>query len=317
MIKDVLKEKFPYLTNFFDTAISAETSGIANSIIFYGRDVLAQYYFALNIAKSLNCSGTKNNECDCINCNWIKQNKHPSVLTISKMDNKSDSSKTVISKEQIDSVKDVLANSSEYHRVFIFCDAKFEKLSDAEKLNLDEFQDIGFCLPQVEENGVGWYPKGLTKSCFQDISANAILKSIEEPPSKVTFIFLTEDKNDLISTIVSRSQAFYVPSFVKDEYKIDFLVDLFKYYPDLSVDDALDFAKYLLDYQSANDLSPKYILDCVQYYLKEFIKSNLNNQRLVKKAYDDIEKIQESKKMLDSYIKEQVVYENLAFYFAK
>jgi hypothetical protein len=33
--------------------------------------------------------------------------------------------------------------------------------------------------------------------------------------------------------------------------------------------------------------------------------------------YKDIEKTQNSKKMLDAYIKEQTVYEDLAFYFIK
>lgn len=313
----ILIEKFPYLTSFFEAATGADVSEVAHSIILYGGDVLAQYYLALDIAKNLNCKDLKDESCTCRNCGWVKQNKHPAVLTISKIDNKSDSSKTVISKEQIDFVKDSLVNSSDYHRVFIFCDAKYDKLSETEKSNLNEFKYVGFELPQSGDNEAGWYPKGLNRSCFQDVSANALLKLIEEPPSNVTFIFLTEDKNDLISTVVSRSQAFYVPNFTKEEYKTDFLSELFKYYPDFSTDEALDFAKYLIDYQSKQELNSSYVLDCIQAYLKEVVKSNLNNQTLVKKAYKDIEKVQQSKKMLNSYLKEQLVYEDLAFYFAK
>lgn len=315
-MNDLLEEKFLYLSNFFNEALAFEDSKIANSIIFYGRNLLAQYYFALNIAKILNCTECKLQSCSCINCNWLRQNKHPAVLTISKLDNKFDSSKTVISKEQIDMVKDGLVNSSEYHRVFIFCDAKFEKLSEAELKGLEEYKDVDFALPQKEENGVGWYPKGLTRACFQDVSANALLKLIEEPPSNVTFIFLTEDKNDLIPTIVSRSQAFYVPGIFDEEYKVDFLMDLFKYYPEFSVNDAVDFSNYLYDYQHKNDLNPYYILDCIQFYLSEILKRNLNNKKLTKKIYRDIAKIQTSKKMLDSYVKEQTVYEDLAFYLS-
>lgn len=316
-MNQVLNEKFPYLTSFFETATGADVSEIAHSIIFYGGDILAQYYLALDIAKKLNCNESKEESCVCRNCGWLKQNKHPAVLTISKIDNKYDNSKTVISKEQIDLVKDSLVNSSDYHRVFIFCDAKYDKLSDVEKNNLNEFKYVGFELPQAGDGETGWYPKGLNKSCFQDVSANALLKLVEEPPSNVTFIFLTEDKDDLISTIVSRSQAFYVPNFVKEEYKTDFLINLFKYYPDFSADEALDFAKYLLDYQHKNELEPKCVLDSMQAYLKEVIKANLNNMTLVRKAYKDIERIQQSKKMLYSYLKEQLVYEDLAFYFAK
>lgn len=316
-MNELLKNKYPYLTDFFKTIFDSEKQNVANSLIFYGSDILAQYYFALSVAKSLNCKGSKDENCECINCTWIKENKHPAIMTISKIDNKSDKSKTVISKEQVDSMRDLLVNSSDYHRVFIFCDADFKTLSVQEKDHLKSYCDLGICLPESESEELSWYPKGLTRACFQDVAANSILKSIEEPPQNVTFIFLAEDKNDLIQTIISRSQSFFVPSFIKEAYDISFLEESLGNYPEFNVADALKFSKLLLEYQVEKDLTPKYILDCVQFYLKEVIKANLDNKTLMHKAYLDIEKIQDSKKMIDSYIKEQVVYEDLAFYLAK
>lgn len=313
----ILENKFPYLTNFFKNIFDSSKQNVANSLIFYGSDILAQYYFALSIAKSLNCVGSKGESCDCINCTWIKENKHPAIMTISKVDNKSDKSKTVISVEQVDTMRNLLVNSSDYHRVFIFCDADFKALSEQEKTNIDEYKSLGISLPESESEGLNWYPKGLTRACFQDIAANSLLKSIEEPPQNVTFIFLTEDKNDLISTIISRSQAFFVPNFVKESYDITFLQEALKDYPKFNLENALKFSKLLLDYQTERELAPKYVLDCVQFYLKELIKFNLNNNQLLRKAYLDIEKIQESKRMIDAYVKEQAVYEDLAFYLAK
>ena len=66
-----------------------------------------------------------------------------------------------------------------------------------------------------------------------------------------------------------------------------------------------------------NNLESDYILDSIQYYLTELLKSNSQNHVLQNIIFRDIEKIQDSKKMINSYIKEQSVYEDLAFYFAK
>ena len=143
-----------------------------------------------------------------------------------------------------------------------------------------------------------------------------MLKSIEEPPSDVTFIFLTNNKDDLLQTIVSRSQAFYVPDKRIEEYNIDFFKKYFNNYPQFNRANALDFASDLFLYQSENNLEGEYIIDCIQFYLKELAKANIENKILLNKIFKDIEKTENSKKMLRSYIKEQTVYEDLAFYFA-
>ena len=110
-------------------------------------------------------------------------------MTISKVDNKpsDDTSKTVISIDQARMIKNDLLVTSDYHRVLIFCDKDKEG-------NL----------------------QGLNQQNFQSDAANALLKTFEEPPSNTTFFFLTKDKSDVITTVVSRAQCFYVPS-MKDE----------------------------------------------------------------------------------------------------
>ncbi len=312
----ILKEKFPYLTSFLETGLTSQKKSISHSIIFYGMDVLAQYHLAVEIARLLNCKQESDDACDCQNCKWIKENKHPAVITISKIDNKSDSAKTVISKEQIDNVLDKLASTSDYHRVFIFCDADFKELSEIEKKQRDEFTPLNFCLPESPSENLFWTPKGLTRLTLQDVAANSLLKSIEEPPSNVTFVFLTEDKNDLIQTIISRSQAFYVPSYSKTVYDTGFLADYLGEYPEFDKDSALKFSKHLYNYQIESGLSLKDVLDSIQYYLKELLKANTENKTLSHKIYGDINKIQELKQMSDAYIKDQFVYETLALYFA-
>ena len=314
-MNQVLDKKYSYLSNFFKTAI--EQDRLFHSIILYGSNNLIQYAMAMELARQLNCLEDKREDCNCQNCRWIRENKHPAIMTISKIDNKTDSSKTVISEDQINMVLDTLFNSSDYHRVFIFCDAQIINPSNAQMLEYQEFQSTGFKTPQEIDTDKIWYPSGINSGCFSTVAANAMLKSIEEPTGKVTFIFLTNNKDDLIQTVVSRSQAFYMADAKNIDYSIDFFQKYFSDYPIFNKANALDFAQCLLNYQTENGLEPIYVLDCIQYYLTQLLKSNSANTILARKIFKDIEKVQNSKKMLDAYIKEQTVYEDLAFYFSK
>ena len=311
----ILDKKYSYLSNFFKTAI--EENRLFHSIILYGSNNLIQYSMALEIARQLNCLADKREDCQCQNCRWIRENKHPAVMTISKIDNKTDSSKTVISEEQINMVLDTLINSSDYHRVFIFCDAQLKRLSSDEQEEYGEFLQTGFSAPQEKEDDKFWYPTAINTSCFSAVAANAMLKSIEEPPSNVTFIFLANDKDNLLQTIVSRSQAFYTAYNKHSTYDTIFFSKFFDNYPYFDKQKALDFALALLNYQNEKNLDIKYILDCIQYYLVEMAKQNAKNSLLLSFIYKDIEKLQNAKKMADSYIKEQSIYEDLAFYFVQ
>ncbi len=314
-MNQILKQKYPYLSKFFETAI--EQKRLFHSIILYGNNNYIQYAMAMEIARILNCSGDKTENCCCQNCKWIRENKHPAVTTISKIDNKTDSSKTVISEEQINTVLDTLINSSDFHRVFILCDAEMKQLSQGEKKEYEEFKLTDFSLPQESDGERIWRPSGINTSCFSTVAANSMLKSIEEPPSNVTFIFLTNNKDDLLQTIVSRSESFYVSDAKNITYDTSFFENFFSCYPKFDKKFVLDFSRTLLNYQTENNLNPQYILDCLQYYFCELAKANFENKFLLQKIYKDIQKTEESKKMLNAYIKEQTVFEDLAFYFAR
>ena len=311
----ILENKYPYLTNFFKTAM--EQNRLFHSLIFYGSNNYIQYAMALELARQLNCLEDGSENCNCQNCRWIRGNKHPAVMTISKIDNKTDSSKTVISEDQINMVLDTLVNSSDYHRVFIFCDAEIKQLKSFEQREYDEFISTGFNPPQVIGDEKVWYPSGINISCLSTVAANAMLKSIEEPSSNVTFIFLTNNKDDLLQTIVSRSQAYSVPDAKSSNYDVEFFRRYFNNYPNFNKEIALDFAQTLLSYQLDNDYEPKYVLDCVQYYLAQLARANSSNSTLLATIYKDLEKLEKSKKMIDAYIKEQAVYEEFAFYITK
>ena len=161
------REQYPKLIEYFESGINNPDKNIAHCILLYGNDLNAQYEVALEAARMLNCKGSHTPDCDCLNCRWIRENNHPEVRTISKVDNKpsDDDAKTVISIAQARMIKNDLLITSEYHRVLIFCDK--EKDGSIAPLNMINFPEA---------------------------AANALLKTFEEPPSGTTFFFLTRDK---------------------------------------------------------------------------------------------------------------------------
>ena len=312
MFHPVLKRKFEYFTNYFETALKNSKRSFAQSVVLYGQDVVAQYYLAMDIARQLNCRKEGAADCDCINCSWIKNSQHPAVLTISKNDNKpaDDTSSKVISIKQTLMINDSLINSSDYYRVFIFCDSELQSPSDAELKHIKEFDGLGFKFPQDN-----WLPKPLNRSVLIEASANSLLKSIEEPPERTLFLFLTEDKDDIIETIISRSQCFYIPSYNSINYDTEFLTPILADYPSIKKINVLDTAQELLTVSEEQGYKPDYVLDCMEYFFACMLKRNIDNKLLVQKIKNDIRSVQQAKKQSDAYIKPRLIFENLLFSF--
>ena len=318
MFSKILKEKYSYLTNYFEAAIVNETHKLPHSIILYGLDTLAQYYFALNIAKILNCRESKKIDCTCTNCRWINSNRHPAIMTITKCDNKpsDDDTKKNISVAQVRAIKNTVSNTSTYHRVFIFCDVETNEISPQQKQMQERLSECKFPIPPTEDNEERlWFPLPLTKITLPEIASNALLKLIEEPPENVTFIFLTKDRNDLISTVVSRSQCFHVPSFVEQNFSDCFVDEIMKSYPKFSPTQAFDCANKLLAYADENKISLTYILCAIQDYLQRLAIANSDNKNLFIKIKDDIFKVSQAQRELNSTVSEKNSFEALFLKF--
>ena len=259
----LLSDKYPFLTNYFTQALSAENRALPQSILFYGSDFDAQYTLANEIARLLNCKNEKSDDCECLNCKWIRENSHPAVLTISRIDNKpdDDESKTVISIKQSQMIKESLMSASEFHRVYIFCD-------------------------RDDEGNIS----GLNQLNFQAETANSLLKIIEEPQPGVTFIFLTRYIDDVLSTIISRSQCFFVPSKKSVNYDFSAIEGVFTDYLSFERKDVFDISQKLQD--MSKDTPIQTILDGIQNYMLQLLKSNPRETELIK----HIEFVEEAKK---------------------
>ncbi len=269
---------------YFNNGINSTGKNIAHCILFYGSDIQAQYDLALEIARTLNCTGDHTPDCQCLNCKWIRENNHPAVLTISKVDNKpsDDNSKTVISIDQARMIKNDLLVTSDYHRVLIFCD-------------------------KDKEGNVA----GLNQLNFQADAANALLKTFEEPPSNTTFFFLTKDKSDMITTVVSRAQCFYVPSMQDEDRDFSFVKDAMDGYLELERNEVLDFNDKILDL--AKMIEPQIVFTQMQNYIEFLLKANIDNLSLKVKLIADLKAIEKAKQENRLNINIQTIVETLSF----
>ena len=158
------KGKFEFSSKYFE-ALFKSGKKFPQSIVLEGLDTYGQYFFALELSRILNCKKGGKSDCDCINCSWIRENKHPQVITVTPIDFKpqGDESKTVISVKQTREIIKMLSQQSDYHRVFIFLDAKEGQYDEKTKEILKSYQNIGFQMPK--EN---WIIDGISRKIFDD-----------------------------------------------------------------------------------------------------------------------------------------------------
>jgi len=274
----LLSDKYPFLTDYFTKALSTKERPLPQSILFYGNDLESQYILAKEISRFLNCLKDKTDECDCLNCKWIREDSHPAIMAISRLDNKpdDDDSKTVISIKQSALIKETLMSSSDFHRVFIFCD-------------------------RDEEGKIA----GLNQMNFQAETANSLLKIIEEPQPGVTFIFLTRYIDDLLSTIISRSQCFFVPSKEVVNYDFSLIQGVFENYWNFQRKDVFDISQNLQDLTKEESVLK--ILDSIQNYILYILKTNPNRNELI----NHIKILEDAKKQAKIGIRPANIFDDL------
>lgn len=287
-------QKFPKLLKYFSDGIVNDDKNISHCLLLWGPDILSQCELALEIARLLNCSEDKSKDCNCLNCRWIKEQTHPAVKIYTRLDYKevggnSDDDEPTKGKKNINigqakAIINELAVTSDYHRVYIFCDR----------------DEDGNLLPLNQMN-------------FPEATSNALLKTFEEPPKNTTFIFLTKDKSDVISTVVSRAQSFFVPTVLVDDEDYSLVEGVLGNYWTIARNDVLEFENNLLKFVAENE--PKEVFTQIQNYLLAMIKSNLGNKHLYYRFMEDMGYVEEAKRQisLTPAMNIQTVIENLSF----
>lgn len=286
-----ISQKYPKLLKYFENGIQDENKNISHCLLFWGPDIKSQCELALEVARLLNCSKDGEETCDCLNCRWIKEQTHPAVKIYTRLDFKdgtddedSTKGKKNINISQAKSIINELAVTSDYHRVYIFCDR----------------DDDGNLLPLNQVN-------------FPEATSNALLKTFEEPPKNTTFIFLTNDKTDIISTVVSRAQSFFVPSKLEDNCTYNLVESVISNYWQIERGKVLDFENNILKLMSENE--PMEIFTQFQNYMLATMKANSENKQLFYRLIRDIKFVEDAKLQisLTPAMGLMAVVENLAF----
>lgn len=286
-----ISQKYPKLLKYFENGIQDENKNISHCLLFWGPDIKSQCELALEVARLLNCSKDGEVACDCLNCRWIKEQTHPAVKIYTRLDFKdgtddedSTKGKKNINISQAKSIINELAVTSDYHRVYIFCDR----------------DDDGNLLPLNQVN-------------FPEATSNALLKTFEEPPKNTTFIFLTNDKTDIISTVVSRAQSFFVPSKLEDNCTYNLVESAISNYWQIERGKVLDFENNILKLMSENE--PMEIFTQIQNYMLATMKANSENKQLFYRLMRDIKFVEDAKLQisLTPAMGLMAVVENLAF----
>lgn len=286
-----ISQKYPTLLKYFENGIHDEDKNISHCLLFWGPDIKSQCELALEVARLLNCSKDGAESCDCLNCRWIKEQTHPAVKIYTRLDFKdgaedddSTKGKKNININQAKAIINELAVTSDYHRVYIFCDR----------------DEDGNLLPLNQVN-------------FPEATSNALLKTFEEPPKNTTFIFLTNDKTDIISTVVSRAQSFFVPSKLEEDYAYDLVESVISNYWQIERGKVLDFENNLLKLMSENE--PMEVFTQIQNYMLATMKTNSENKQLFYRLMRDIKFVEDAKSQisLTPAMGLMAVVENLAF----
>lgn len=291
-----IKSQFPFAAKFFEMALTGEENRFAHGFILSGNDIALQYKVALDIAKYLNCTKSHDIECDCVNCSWIAQNAHPAVITISPIDF-TDKERKKISVEQIRNLRNNLGVTSPYHRVII--------ITDAQEVECD----LPCAAPRLSEGKErAWCPKPLTQSVFEKSPCNAMLKILEEPPERVTFFFLTKNKNDLLPTIVSRCQNISL-SYPQAEEDLSLVAGFFERFPYRDETTAMGMAQKFLE--MSKETKPEKLLDMMQKVVKNNLVGHVEDRIFVQKSIILLEKLENAKMQLRSFVQLQNVVDTL------
>jgi len=317
MFNSAIKTRQPFASQFLESALTPGSEKLANSYLLTGSNMLDMYFLATETARILNCE-SKTAGCACNNCQWVKQNRHPALITISPIDyihaNKDGKPKTVVTINQALRLKNSLGVSSRYHRVIILTGAaegkEYESQSDLLWQNFREFISPPV-LESSDSERNNWIPLPLTYKTFHSEPANSLLKILEEPPPNVTFFFLTRDREDMIDTIASRSQIIPLTYNPEKSQNTDVLDKFFEAFPPKNKEEGVLYSERLMEIAKENSMSIDNLLDLIQEHLILQVRQNNSDVDFCKKNIERLKSLQKAKTELKNYVNPQAVMDSL------
>ena len=197
---------------------------IAHAYCLWGNEGTGKEAISIEFAKTVNCLNPiiidKSIEyCGhCSSCNSSDHLQHPNISLVFAVptgkgtDSKSDSSTMKLDDSQIDEISKQIRYKSEdyYHKIAV---------TGGNQIRINSVREIKRNLSMsASVNG-----RRVIIVCRADEmtseSANAFLKTLEEPQEKITIILTTSRKEMILPTILSRCQLIHCPPLGEDDLK--------------------------------------------------------------------------------------------------
>jgi DNA polymerase-3 subunit delta' len=213
--------KIPGLEDIKQTLLnSVKNNHIAHAQLFVGREGCPNLALAVAYATYLNCKNKlQNDSCgSCSSCHKFSKFIHPDLHFVFPVGSaKNLSGKDVVSSSFLKEWRSFLTtniygNISDWSETFggenkQLNISKEESRNIIKNLMLTTFEG-GFKIMII------WLPEYMHLYC-----ANAILKILEEPPAKTILLLVSNDLENLLNTILSRTQLFRIRMFNDEELR--------------------------------------------------------------------------------------------------
>jgi DNA polymerase-3 subunit delta' len=188
-------------------------SNMPHAVLLHGQTGIGKMEFALYLAKALLCESTEHQKpcCSCEACHWFDTGNHPDFLGIVP--------ETMVSSlphehmEGSDSLEDKPKRG--------------KKKSDDDSEKADKKASSFIKVEQIREalEGINTTPhRGRQRvvlinpvEALQAVSANTLLKTLEEPPASTLFILLSDRLDRILPTIRSRCRLIALPRPHKEQ----------------------------------------------------------------------------------------------------
>lgn len=144
---------------------------LAHAYVFVGPRHVGKMTLAINLAQALNCASDEKPCGQCHTCRRIALGKHPDVRVIQRTDV-----------------------------------AESEESAQRKNISIDQIREMQHNVHLKPYEG-GWRVIIIDGAEFMnDEAANALLKTLEEPPESTLFVLINTDEGALLPTILSRCQ---------------------------------------------------------------------------------------------------------------
>jgi DNA polymerase-3 subunit delta' len=158
---------------------SLEMGTTAHAYLFVGPEHVGKMTLAIDLARALNCESAERPCFECDSCRKITSGNHADVQVIGLMQNEADEETKLIGIDQIKNIQH---------------DASLPPFEGKQKVFIIDGAEL-----------------------MSTEAANCLLKTLEEPAEKVTFILLTTNDRRLLPTVISRCQCLELPPLSIEE----------------------------------------------------------------------------------------------------